>query len=121
MNKFLSVLARVLLAQIFLLQVGVMIFQFVNTPGGYEQYQMDLGHHGLPGIFAPLIVLIQLVGGLSLLTGYKTRICGITMAIYAVFISFALGVSPFQYLAIAGGLITLAMNPPGPLSLDNRK
>jgi hypothetical protein len=43
------------------------------------------------------------------------------MSTYALFISFALGLSPFQYLAIIGGLLTLAANPVTELSLDNLK
>jgi len=121
MGKYLSVLGRVLLAQIFLLQVIILIYGFLNNPTGYEEYQTGLATHGLPGIFAPLIILIQLVGGLSLLLGYKTKATAVFLAIYAIFISFALGLPPLQYLAIAGGLITLAGNPKTAFSLDNLK
>ena len=78
MNKYLSVLGRLLLAQIFLLQVAFLIINFVNTPNSYEQYQFALAQHGLPGIFAPLIVLVQLVFGLALLVGYKTRLAAVS-------------------------------------------
>ena len=63
MNKYLSVLGRLLLAQIFLIQAVFLIINFVNTPNGYLEYQTALGQHGLPGIFAPLIILVQLVCG----------------------------------------------------------
>jgi putative oxidoreductase len=121
MNKYLGVLGRLLLAQIFLVQVFILISGFFNSPTGYQDYQNGLGGHGLPGIFAPLIILIQLVGGLALLFGYKTKAAAIFMAIYAVFISFALGLSPLQYLAIAGGLLTLAANPATAYSVDGLK
>lgn len=121
MNKYLSVLGRVFLAQIFLLQVIALILGFFNNPNGYLDYQAALGHQGLPGVFAPLIILVQLVGGAALLLGYKTKTAAIGMSIYAVFISLALGLSPFQYLAIVGGLLTLAVNPTTAFSLDNLK
>ena len=121
MNKILSVLGRVFLAQLFLLQVSALIFSFFNNPNGYLDYQMALGQNGLPGIFAPLIILVQLVGGLALLLGYKTKNAAILMAAYSVFIALALGLSPFQYLAIVGGLLTLAANPVTAYSLDSRK
>ncbi|MDH4456448.1 MAG: DoxX family membrane protein [Candidatus Methylopumilus sp.] len=121
MNKYLSTLGRVLLAQLFLLQVIALIIGFFNSPSGYLDYQNALGHQGLPGIFAPLIILVQLVGGIALMLGFKTKPAAIAMAIYAIFISFALGLSPFQYLAIVGGLLTLAANPTTAFSLDNLK
>lgn len=121
MNNAFSFLGRVFLAQLFLLQVIVLVYGFTNNPNGYIDYQNALGHQGLPGIFAPLIILVQFVGGGFLLLGYKTRIAAIGMALYAVFISLALGLSPFQYLAIVGGLLILANNPVTAYSLDNLK
>ncbi len=121
MNKYLSTLGRVLLAQLFLLQVIALIIGFFNSPTGYLDYQNALGHQGLPGIFAPLIILVQLVGGVALMLGFKTKPAAIAMAIYAIFISFALGLSPFQYMAIVGGLLTLAANPTTAFSVDNLK
>ena len=119
MNKYLAVLGRVLLAQIFLVQVIMLINSFMNNPTGYEQYQMGLANYGLPGIFAPLIILIQMVGGLALLLGYKTRIAAIVMAVYALLIMLAgLTPAPLQYLAIVGGLLMLAANAEMALSLD---
>jgi putative oxidoreductase len=120
MNKYLAVLGRVLLAQIFLVQVIMLINSFMSNPTGYEQYQMGLASHGLPGIFAPLIILIQMVGGLALLLGYKTRIAAIVMAVYALFIMLAgLTPAPLQYLAIVGGLLVLAANAETAFSLDS--
>lgn len=123
MNQYLSVLGRLLLAQIFLIQVGFLILNFVNTPNAYEQYQMALGQHGLPGIFAPLIVLVQLVFGLALFLGYKTRLAALTLAVYAavVWVLAAVGGNPFSSLAIIGGLLVLAANPNTACSLDNLK
>jgi len=119
MSKYLGFLGRILLAQIFLLQVVILIYGFLNNPTGYEEYQAGLGSHGLPGIFAPLIILIQLLGGITLLIGYKTKAVAVFLAIYAVLISLALGLAPLQYLAIAGGLLALAANSKTLFSVDN--
>lgn len=118
MNKFLGVAGRVLLAQLFLVQVVILVYGFLNNPNGYQDYQVGLGQHGLPGVFAPLIILIQLLGGVFLLIGYKTKATAIFMAIYAVFIAFTLGLAPLQYLAVVGGLLTLANNPRTAFSVD---
>ncbi|MGB7816623.1 MAG: DoxX family membrane protein [Methylotenera sp.] len=121
MQRYLSALARILLAQIFLLQVVMLIYGFFTNPSGYQEYQMSLGSLGLPGIFAPLIILVQLAGGLALFFGFKTKFFAIFMAIYAIIISFLLKLPVLQYLAIAGGLLMLYLNPVTACSLDNLK
>ena len=115
----LTALPRILLAQVFLVQVAMLIIGFFNTPDGYQQYQIGLGQLGLPGVFAPLIILVQLVGGLALFLGYKTKFFAIFMAIYAVIISYLLHLPPLQYLAIAGGLLLLYLHPNTAFSLEN--
>ncbi|MFM2441148.1 MAG: hypothetical protein RLZZ349_875 [Pseudomonadota bacterium] len=121
MQKYLATAARVLLAQIFLLQVIALIVGFMNNPTGYQEYQAGLGSLGLPGIFAPLIIFMNLVGGLALLLGYKTKAFALIMAIYIIILSFILRLPVLQYLAIAGGLLLLYVNPMTACSLDNLK
>ena len=120
MNRYLALLGRVLLAQIFLVQVILLLNSFMNNPVGYDQYFNGLKSLGLPGIVAPLIILVQVVGGLTLLLGYQTRATAIVMAVYALFIMLVgLTPAPLQYLAITGGLLTLAACEEFPLSLDS--
>lgn len=121
MQRYLTALARILLAQIFLLQIIMLIYGFFNNPNGYLEYQMGLGSLGLPGIFAPLIILVNFVGGLALFLGYKTKFFALFMAIYAVIISFLLHLPVLQYLAIAGGLLLLHLHAETAFSLDNFK
>ena len=40
MQRYLTTLARILLAQIFLLQIIMLIYGFFNNPNGYLEYQM---------------------------------------------------------------------------------
>ncbi|MGB4811920.1 MAG: DoxX family protein [Methylophilaceae bacterium] len=118
MPNMLTLLARILLAQVFLVQV-IMLTKGFNVPDGYHQYELSLGALGLPGIFAPLIILVQFVGGLALLLGYKTKFFALLLAIYALVVSFLLPVSVLNYLAIAGGLLLLWVHPNTAFSLDN--
>lgn len=123
MNKYIPVAARLLLAQIFVVATVIQLMLFTSNPEGYEGFRMYLGAHGLPGIFAPLIILVQLVGGLALLLGFKTRTFAFVMAGYSLFVAFALRFNEpvifMQYLAIAGGLLALAAIAPTACSLDN--
>ncbi|MSP87053.1 MAG: DoxX family protein [Methylotenera sp.] len=121
MQCYLTALARILLAQVFLLQITMLIIGFFSNPDGYQQYQAGLGSLGLASIFAPLIILVQLVGGLALFVGYRTKFFALFMAIYAVVISVLLHLPVLPYLAIAGGLLMLALNPVTACSLDNLK
>lgn len=125
MEKITLVAARLLLAQIFLVAIIIQLSIILKTPDGYEHYQIYLGQFSLPGIFAPLMVLIQLLGGIGLLLGYKTRLSAYLLAGYAVFVAFVLKFNEpivfMQYLAIAGGMLLLAVRGPGPCSLDNLK
>ncbi|HSH71730.1 MAG TPA: DoxX family protein [Methylophilaceae bacterium] len=123
MNKFLGLAARVMLAQVFLGVVLIRLSAIFSDPAGYENYQLLLAHFGLPGIFAPLIIFIQLVGGVALLVGFKTKFVAYVLAIFAIFLAVVLGtVQPevfMLYIAIAGGLLTLAINPQTAFSVDN--
>ena len=121
MQRYLTALARILLAQVFLLQITMLLVGLFSNPDGYQQYQAGLASLGLPGVFAPLIILVQLVGGLALFVGFKTKFFALFMAIYAVIISFLLHLPVLQYLSIAGGLVILYLNPVTACSLDNLK
>lgn len=123
MQKFVPVLARLMLAQIFLVAIVIQLALIINHPGGYAQYQAYLGHFGLPGIFAPLTILIQLLAGAALLVGFKTRLAACVLAGYALFVALVFKLEEpiglLQYLAIAGGMLALAALAPTACSLDN--
>jgi len=134
MNKFLPVIARVFIAQIFLVSILISLNGILNTPDGYIAYQNGLMSHGLPGIFAPISVIVQLLGGLALFVGFKTRFASLILTIYTLInalsylYTFTILPSPvnliplqqaLQYLAITGGLIVLMQNPVTAFALDN--
>jgi putative oxidoreductase len=128
MNKYIAVFARILLAQIFLVAIIITLSQITSNPEGYQAYTAYLGAHGLIGVFAPLTIFIQLVFSLGLLLGFKTKICAYVLAVYAVFIALFMKLQEvggliltLQYLAIAGGLIMVALHDKMACSLDNLK
>jgi putative oxidoreductase len=125
MDKYIGVLARILLASIFLGAVTIRLISIQSAPDGYAQYLALLAHLGLPGLFAPLLILIQLLGGLALLVGFKTRIFAYVMAGFSLFLALVLGQLDFSvmflYLGLTGGLLMLALNPVTACSLDSWK
>jgi len=77
---------------------------------------------------------VQLLGGLALLVGFKTRFAALILTIYTLInalsylYTFTILPSPvnliplqqaLQYLAITGGLIVLMQNPLTTFALDN--
>lgn len=128
MNKYLPVLARILLAQIFVVAVCITLSQITSNPDGYQAYTAYLAAHGLVGFFAPLTIFIQLVFGLGLLFGFRSKLCAYVLAVYALFIALFMKLQEpsgliltLQYLAIAGGLIMVALHEKMACSLDSLK
>jgi putative oxidoreductase len=125
MQKYQTTAARILLALVFLGLVLLRLAAIMNNPDGYLQYQVTLGQFGLPTIFAPLLILIQLIAGLSLFFGFKTVLFARVLAGLAVFLALVLGTKIpelfFLYIGIAGGMLLLSVYPQTPCSLDNRK
>ena len=129
--KLLGVISRVLMALIFFVSVLFIINNIYNTPNGYALYQDLLGARGIPGIFAPISILVQLIAGFTLIIGYKIKITAYVLSVYSfvwaiIYFMNALGGQPLllmslQYLAICGGLLHLALNPETGYSIDGCK
>ena len=129
MKKFFDPIARVLLSLIFFISVLFILNNIVSTPNGYETYQDMLGARGLPGIFAPLSILIQFVAGFTLIIGYKIKITAYVLATYSfiwaiVYLLNTFGGQPhlllmsLQYLTITGGLFYMGVHPATEYSID---
>ena len=121
MTKHIGLIARILLAQIFFISILFILNNIISTPGGYGMYQDMLGARGLPGIMAPLSILVQFLGGLALIIGFKTRIAAYILAAYsflwaAVYFMNAMQGQPvlimsLLYIAITGGLLLVGAHP----------
>ncbi|SEN66231.1 DoxX family protein [Nitrosomonas marina] len=120
MKKIGELTARILLAQIFFLAGYSKI-------GGYENTQSYMNAMGVPGELLPLVILLELGGGLALLAGWKTRWISIILAFFTIAaaalfhndLSDQMQLIMFKKnIAIAGGLILLAVYGAGTYSID---
>ena len=122
--KAIPLVGRVLLATIFILSGVGKIF----APEATQGY---IASAGLPFPQLAFIgaVAVEIVGGLLLVVGYKTRIAAIVLAVFSVvagliFHNVAGDQNHFIHLlknlAIAGGLLQVVAFGAGTLSLDAR-
>ena len=123
MKKYSSLVARILLAHIFILAGISKITGFDGTQGYMESV-------GVPGMLLPLVIILELGGGLALLVGWQTRLISYAIAAFTVIAAvifhsnFADQMHMIMFMknfAIAGGLLLLAEHGAGDYSFDNRK
>lgn len=123
MNKLLHIASRVLLAQIF-------IIAGFGKIGGYAGTQGYMEAMGVPGVLLPLVIILELGGGIALVLGYQTRIvafllagfCLLTALIFHNFLADSTQMVMFmKNLAIAGGLLLLVQHGATEPSLDGRQ
>ena len=123
MNKYNSLIARVLLAHIFVMAGFSKIVGYAGTQGYMESV-------GVPGMLLPLVILAELGGGLAIVLGWQTRLAAYALAgfsvVSAVIFHSNLGdqmqmILFMKNFAMAGGLLLLAEHGAGAYSLENRK
>ncbi|OYU40055.1 MAG: LysR family transcriptional regulator [Pseudorhodobacter sp. PARRP1] len=69
-----ALLLRVSLGALFLAHAGLKIFVF--TPAGTAGFFQSIG---LPGPLAYLVIAVELLGGIALIAGYRTRIVALAL------------------------------------------
>ena len=123
-NAYLPLLGRLGIAAIFLLSG----FSKLTAPEGTIGYIASAGLP-LPTLGLVLAILVELVGGVLLVIGYRTRVVAAALAAFtivaAIFFHAALGdqnqfIHFFKNLAIAGGLLQVVAFGVGRFSIDNR-
>lgn len=114
---------RILLAIMFVL-AG---YQKITGFSGTQQY---MEAYGLPGILLPLVILLELGGGLAIVVGFMTRwvslaLAGFTLVagliFHADFGDQMQTIMLMKNLGIAGGFLVLAAHGAGAWSLDARR
>ncbi len=116
----LAVAARLLMALIFI-TAG-----YSKLGAGFAATQGYMESVGLPGALLPLVILLELGGGIALLVGFQTRLAALALAVFSVVSAVIFHSAPDQMqqimfmknLAMAGGLLAFTLHGAGPLSLD---
>ena len=123
MSKYSSLIARILLSHIFIMAGISKITGYAGTQGYMESV-------GVPGMLLPLVIILELGGGLALLVGWQTRLVSYAVAAFSVIAAVLFHsdladqthmIMFMKNFAIAGGLLLLAEHGAGAYSLENRK
>ena len=123
MTAFVQPLGRIMLALIFILAgVGK-----IMDPAGNMGYMQSMG---VPSILLWPTIALEVLGGLAVAVGFKTRYAAIALAIFSVATAvifhrnFADQMQMILFLkniAMAGGLLLLAAGGRTAFSMDNRR
>lgn len=122
MNPFALLTGRIGLSLIFLISGWSKI-------AGYAATQQYMDAMGVPAALLPMVIAVELLGGLAILLGFATRWAALGLAAFSLmagvlFHGDAGDQNQFIHLmknvAIAGGFLALAAQGAGPLSIDHR-
>lgn len=128
-TRYAAPVGRVFLAAIFLI-AGV------QKIGGYAGVQGYMDAMGVPGALLPLVILLEIGGGLALLLGWRVRLWAVLLGGFSLLSGLIFHLLPglaaegmaaqndinhfLKNLAIAGGMGMLVAFGAGPLTLDRR-
>lgn len=124
MKNYVPLIARILIAQIFLMAGAGKIMDPAGTQGYMAAYGMPFA-----GFFLLGAIAVEIGGGLSVLLGFKARWGAIALALFLIpttlifHTAFSERLQQIMFmknLAIMGGLLLVAYFGSGPLSLDAR-
>lgn len=113
-----------------LLMSAIFILSGYNKIVGYAGTQQYMAANGVPDMLLPLVILVELGGGLMILFGFQTRLAAILLAGFTLVAAFLFHskfgdrnqmIHFMKNLALAGGFLALYVSGPGPFSIDGRK
>lgn len=118
-SPYADLAGRLLIAALFLLSGWGKI-------GGYAGAQGYMQSAGVSGSLLPLVILVELGGGIAVVAGLYTRLAALLLAAFSVLAAllFHMGADPVQHimflknLGLAGGFLFLVANGAGRLSVD---
>jgi len=119
---FSAPIGRVLIALIFVMSGLNKIGNYANTAGWMDAM-------GVPGALLPIVIVLEVLGGLAVIVGWQTRVVSFLLAGFCL-LSAALFHNNFgdqnemihfmKNIAMAGGFLFLTAHGAGTFSLDNR-
>jgi putative oxidoreductase len=122
MQDLAAPVGRILLSLIFIISGFGKIANYAGTQGYMESM-------GVPGALLPLVIAVELLGGLAVILGWHTRLAAFLLAgfslvsgviFHANFGDQMQTIMFLKNLALAGGFLMIVSHGAGPYSIDNR-
>lgn len=110
-----------------LLLVAIFIQAGYGKIGGYQGTVAYMNSMGVPGLLLPGVIAVELVAGLMIALGFKTRLAAIALAGFTVVAAVLFHYQPadrnqmihfMKNLAIAGGFLMVAAAGPGRYAIE---
>ena len=113
---------RVLISLIF-------VMSGINKLANFAGTQAYMDSAGVPGMLLPVVIAVELLGGLAIILGWHTRLAAFLLAGFSL-LSAILFHAPagdqmqmimfMKNLGLAGGFLMIVALGAGPWSIDNR-
>ncbi len=124
LNKYFPLISRILISAIFI----------ISGIGKITNFQATLGFMNSVGfpitiVFLILAIIFELVGGISILIGYYSKIGSISLIIFTILATLIFHINfadqnqiimLLKNLAIIGGLLLIVVNGSGPFSVNKK-
>jgi len=112
---------RIMISILFLMAGISKVSGYANTQGYMEAM-------GVSGSLLPLVILLEIVGALAIIVGFKTRFSAFLLAGFSVLAAYFFhnnfadqmqAIMFMKNIAIAGGFLFLVAHGAGTISIDN--
>jgi len=122
LQSFAAPFGRILITFIFL-------YSGLGKISGYAGTQGYMEAMGVPGALLPMVIAVEVLGGLAVLLGWHTRVAAFLLAgfsllsallFHANFADQGQMISFMKNVAIAGGFLMIVAQGGGAFALDNR-
>ncbi len=113
-----------------LLLGAIFIIEGYGKIAGYAAAQAYMQKYGVPDLLLPLVIAVELLGGLLIVAGWQTRPAAFVLAGFCIlaallfhldFANRSQNIQLLKNLAIAGGFLALLASGAGAWSIDGRR
>lgn len=121
-EKFAAPIGRLFIALIF-------VMSGLNKMGGYSGVAGWMEAMGIPGALLPLVIALEVLGGLAVIIGWKTRYVALLLSGFCLLSALVFHANFAEQnemmhfmknLALSGGFLFLVAHGGGNYALDNR-
>jgi putative oxidoreductase len=118
-----ELLGRILIALMFL-------WSGIGKIGSYAATSHYMAAKGVPSLLLPLVIILEVVGSIAIILGWKTRLFAFALAGFCIaaallfHLNFAEQTQSIMFMkniSIAGGFLILFARGAGDLSLDRKR